>query len=49
MTLLSQITFFEVAMSLMAVGAIDELMRRYAPETLVGPNGWLIETNDADD
>ncbi len=43
-TLISEITFFEVAMSLLAVGLIERVVVRL-PETMVGPEGWLLTTD----
>ncbi len=43
MTILADITFFEVAMSLLAVGVIERLMYRL-PVEAVGPGGWLLDT-----
>ncbi len=47
MSLLSQITFFEVMMSLLAVGLAERLLYRL-PVTVVGPGGWLVDTGSAE-
>jgi hypothetical protein len=47
MDFLSQITFFEVMMSLVLVGAIERLLYRL-PVEMVGPGGWLLDTGNAD-
>lgn len=44
MSLLSEITFLEVAMSLVAVGIVEQLVH-FLPETVVGPKGWLLRTD----
>lgn len=42
MALLSQISFFEVAMALVFVGIAERVLLGYAPAEMVGANGWLI-------
>ncbi|WP_208348919.1 hypothetical protein [Pseudaestuariivita rosea] len=41
-----QITFFEIAMSLLAVCTIYELAKVVLPDDVAGPGGWLIDTSD---
>ena len=41
--ILSDISFFEVAMSLLAVGVIERFIYRL-PTEMVGPGGWLLDT-----
>ena len=41
--ILSEVTFFEVAMSLVAVGVIERFIYRL-PADMVGPGGWLLDT-----
>ena len=43
MSILANITFFEVAMSLLAVGMIERMIYRL-PAAMVGPGGWLLDT-----
>lgn len=43
MILLTDITFFEVAMSLIAVGCIERALY-LLPDDMVGPGGWLLDT-----
>jgi hypothetical protein len=47
MSYLSQITFFEVTMSLLAVGLVERLLYRL-PVEVVGPGGWLLDTGRSD-
>ena len=44
---ISDITFFEVGMSLLILGAIEQVLIRL-PEDMVGPGGWLLDTGNAD-
>ena len=44
-SLFSEITFTEVALSLIILGAIERVIVRL-PESVVGPNGWLLTTGD---
>ena len=46
MSVLSYITFMEVALSLIAVGIIERIAIQYLPEGMVGPNGWLLTTSE---
>lgn len=48
MSLLADITFIEVALSLVTLAVIERLMVRYLPETLVGPDGLLLVRETAD-
>ena len=41
--ILSEVTFFEVAMSLVAVGVIERYIY-LLPADMVGPGGWLLDT-----
>ena len=41
--ILSEVTFFEVAMSLVAVGVIERFIY-LLPADMVGPGGWLLDT-----
>ena len=43
-TLFADITFFEVAAALIVVGLVERIVIRL-PETVVGPEGWLLTTN----
>ena len=42
MSILSQITPLEIALAVLTVGAVETLLCRFAPETMVGPEGWLL-------
>lgn len=42
MELFTSISFFEVAMALLFVGAAERLLLAYAPIDMVGRNGWLL-------
>ncbi len=42
MTFLAQITFFEISMALLFVGFAERVLLGYAPDDMVGPNGWLL-------
>lgn len=44
MTILSNITFFDLSMALLVIGCIDHLVC-YLPESMVGPEGWLLKTD----
>ena len=49
MTMFYDITFFEVAMSLITVGLIYESATIVLPDSIAGPGGWLIDTSEDDD
>lgn len=42
MTFLTDITFFDFAMTALSIGAIDRFVLPYLPESAVGPDGWLL-------
>lgn len=42
MSLLMNITFFEVAMALVFIGLTERVLLGYAPAEMVGAKGWLI-------
>ena len=42
-TLAAEISFFEVALSLLAVGVIERFIH-LLPAAMVGPGGWLLDT-----
>jgi len=42
-TIFTEITFFEVAMSLFVIGLVERVVVRL-PESVVGPEGWLLTT-----
>ncbi len=46
MSLLADVTFIEVALSLVTVGVIERMAVQYLPEDVVGPNGWLLTTSE---
>lgn len=46
MQLLSQISFDEIAASLMACLLLRELMILGLPDHIAGPGGWLIDTGE---
>lgn len=43
MSLFTEISFFEVAMSLLALGLIERALY-LLPSDIVGPGGWLLDT-----
>lgn len=43
----SHVTFFELGVSLLAIGVIERLLLTL-PEEVVGPGGWLLDTGEAD-
>ncbi len=45
MSILSSITFFEVAMALVFVGCAERVLMGYAPASLVGRNGLLLRSD----
>jgi hypothetical protein len=45
MTLFADITFYDLALSLIAVGLIDRILCEL-PESMVGPKGWLLRTGE---
>lgn len=47
MSLFADVTFQDVMLSLIAVGLIERLVY-LLPETVVGPQGWLLRTGAAD-
>ena len=47
MSLLQDISFFDVTMSLIAIGVIERLLY-LLPEDIVGPGGWLLDTGATD-
>lgn len=46
MQLLTQISFDEVAASLMACLVIRELLILALPDHIAGPGGWLVDTGE---
>lgn len=42
MSLLANVSFFEVSMALIFVGIAERLLLGYAPAEMVGAKGWLI-------
>ena len=44
MTMFAEITFIEVAMTLVAIGAFERFIMPLMPEDVVGPEGWLLKT-----
>ncbi len=42
MTFFADVSFFEVAMSLLAVGVIERALY-LLPADMVGPGGWLLD------
>ncbi|MCC5975333.1 MAG: hypothetical protein JJT81_14955 [Rubellimicrobium sp.] len=47
MSVLAQISFFEVAMAMLTTALIDRLVC-VLPPGMVGPGGWLIDTGAED-
>ena len=45
--LAAEISFFEVAMSLLCVGLVERAMHML-PAEMVGPGGWLLDTGTED-
>ena len=45
MSMLSSITFFDVAMALLFVGFAERVLLGYAPVSMVGQNGWLLRSD----
>ena len=43
MTLLTDVTFMNLCLALVAVGIVERLVA-YLPEDMVGPEGWLLQT-----
>ncbi len=46
MSLLADVTFIEVALSLVTIGVLERLAVQYLPESMVGPEGWLLTTSE---
>ena len=44
MALLSDITFLDVSLTLITLGVLERLALRYLPDSVVGPDGWLLVT-----
>lgn len=42
MTLFTDVTPLQIALALVSVGVIEEILCRFAPEKMVGPEGWLL-------
>lgn len=42
-TLITDITFFDLAASLVVIGLVERIVIRL-PDTVVGPQGWLLTT-----
>ena len=40
------VSFIEVAMTLVCLGAIERFILPLMPEDVVGPEGWLLKTID---
>lgn len=43
MSVLADITFFEVCMTLVTIGMAERLLLTFAPIAMVGPDGWLLQ------
>ncbi|MFQ1700051.1 hypothetical protein ACJ5NV_05595 [Loktanella agnita] len=43
MLLITDVTFFQVCMALLAVGLTERVLLAFAPVEMVGRNGWLIK------
>lgn len=48
MTFFADITFLEVCGTLLTIGLAERLLLAYAPEDMVGPNGWLLRVTAQD-
>ncbi len=48
MALFTEITFLEVSMALLTLGLIERALLRFAPDEMVGPDGWLLQTDEAE-
>ncbi len=46
MTYLASFSFDQLLVSLMATIAVREILIVLLPDTIAGPNGWLIRLND---
>jgi len=46
MVLFESISFFDVAMALLFVGMAERLLLALAPAKMVGPEGWLIRSEN---
>lgn len=46
MTLFAQVTFDQVALSIMACVAVREVMIMFLPDAIAGPEGWLVRTGE---
>lgn len=47
MSILAQVTFFDVAVALLITALIDRLLCALPPG-IIGPGGWLIDTGSQD-
>ena len=45
MSLFADITFYDIALSVIAVGIVDRILCEL-PESMVGPSGWLLRTGE---
>lgn len=45
MSLIENITFLDVCVTLVTLAVVERLVVQYLPENVVGPNGWLLKTD----
>jgi len=45
MSFIANISFLDVCTALVLVAVAERLIMQYAPDELVGPDGWLLKTD----
>jgi len=48
MAFFADITFLEVCATLLTIGLAERALLAYAPDDMVGPNGWLLRVSAED-
>ncbi|MCI2397862.1 hypothetical protein [Aliiroseovarius subalbicans] len=46
MSLFANVSFDQILISLMATIALREAMIAFLPDTIAGPNGWLVRSGE---
>ncbi|SEV98891.1 hypothetical protein SAMN04488515_0537 [Cognatiyoonia koreensis] len=46
MLFIENISFLDVCLALVTLAVAERLVVQYLPEDMVGPEGWLLKTNN---
>lgn len=45
MLFIENISFLDVCLAMVAIAVAERFIMQYAPDTMVGPDGWLLKTD----